>query len=277
MVVALIHKVLNPLFAMLFYPFSRTDPLWGLLAVSVLTSVLALLVYRYFSSQTQIGRVKDLLKAHILEMRLFQQDPFLMGRAVRSALRANLSYLRLNLKPFLVMFIPVVLILVQLEARFGYRPLRPGEPVLVRSFWQTAAPLQDQDLEQRVQGEGVSFDSPPLRIGEKREIDWKVRVNGSGPASLSLWNGQERVSIPLRVSDQLVPVSSWNGRKGDSKRFFYPAAETLPDRGDLVAVEVDYPARNLTFWGAPVHWIWPFSVFTLIAGYLLKGFFKVQL
>ena len=81
----LINKILNPIFHLLFLPFAGREPVWALIWISLLTAVLALLIYRFFSSQDLIKQVKNRIKSHILEMRLFQQDPVLMGRAVRSA------------------------------------------------------------------------------------------------------------------------------------------------------------------------------------------------
>jgi len=275
--VHLIHQFLTPFFELFFFPFRGADPLWGLIAVSLLTAALALLIYRWFSAQARIRRVKELLKAHILEIRLFQQDPVLTGRAVLSVLKTNLLYLRLNLKPFLIMFLPVMLILIQTEARLGYRPLAPGESVLVRTFWQTEDALLEDSKGPRVEGQGVSLASPPLRIRENLEIDWKIRVTDPQSASLTFLSGQGQVSIPIRVSDRMVPISTWNGRKGSFNLLLHPAAQFLPHEGDLVAVEIDYPRRDCTLGKVSVHWIWPFLALTLAAGYLCKGFFKVQL
>ena len=271
-----INKGINLFFQLLFYPFSGMSPLWGLLWVSVLTAVLALLIYRWFSSQESIRRTKDRMKAHILEMRLFQQDPVLMGRAVHSALRSNLSYLRLNLKPFLFMFIPVVLILIQMEARFGFRPLQPGDSVLVKTFWRSD-PSREKDTPVRlVLSDGISIESPSLRVKENREIDWRIHVEKWGEASISLQSSEGTVTLPLEVSDRMVPVSSWNGGKNALDRVFYPAAYPLPSHGNLAVIEIDYPRREMDILGHSVHWVWPFFVITLLAGYLLKGFFRVQ-
>jgi hypothetical protein len=43
-----------------------------------------------------------------------------------------------------------------------------------------------------------------------------------------------------------------------------------------VAAAIDYPRRDFRFFGYTVHWVWPFLVLSLVAGYLLKGVFRVQ-
>jgi len=276
--VYLINNILNPVFHLLFLPFAGRDPLWALIWISLLTAVLALLIYRYFSSQDLIKQVKNQIKAHILEMRLFQQDPVLMGRAVRSVLGANLFYLRLNLKPFLFMFIPVILILIQTEARIGYRPLHTGESVKVRSFWISEKAMDEPTCYQLNPSEGLAVNGSPLRIKENREILWKINAHKIENTLFSLSNGNETVSIPVQVSDssRLVPISPWNGQKGSLKNLFFPAAHLLPSGGELTTIEIDYPQREIHLWGYNFHWIWAFLFLTLALGYLLKGFFRVQ-
>ena len=132
-----IQQVLNKTYGILFVPFQSGNPIRLLLWLSFLTAVLVLVVYKFLSSQEAIGKTKDRLKALILEIRLFQEDPVLMGRAVRALLATNLTYLRLNMKPFLIVFVPLLLMLVQMESRFGYRPLLPKESAVVRTSWRT--------------------------------------------------------------------------------------------------------------------------------------------
>jgi hypothetical protein len=271
-----LNTVLNPLFSALFFPFRSAAPEWTLAWISLVTAVMALLVYRFFSAQESIRKVKEQLKANILEMRLYQDDPVLMGRAIVSVLRNNFKYLRLNLKPFLFMFIPVVLVLIQMESRFGFRPLQPGDSFLVKTIWESESSVsRTSPLSLNLSG-GISLASPALRIRENQEIDWKLEVTRDGPASLDIVMNHEKVNIPVEIGERVIPVSPWNGKKGSLDMIFFPAAHPLPSSGDLLSVEIDYPRRDFRFCGYPVYWIWPYFILSLIAGYMLKGLFRVQ-
>jgi len=275
--VYLLNSILNPVFTLLFLPFRSTAPEWSLLWISLATAVLALLVYRFFSAQEAIRSVKEKLKAHILEMRLFQHDPALMSRAILSVFKCNARYLRLNVKPFLFMFVPVVLILVQLESRYGYRPFLPGDTFLVKTIWKTEAaaePSRDPSLD--LSGH-LSAATPALRIPHAKEIDWRLTVTGQGPASIGIGTAAGRVTLPVAIGPGVVPLSPWNGTKMSLDMLLHPAAHALPGAGDLVAVEIAYPPRDFRFLGISVHWIWPYLVLSRAAGYLLKGLFRVQL
>ncbi len=270
------QAILNEIYGILFSPFKSSDPIWLMLWVSVLTAVMVLLVYKHLSSQEKIKEVKDRVKAHLLEIRLFQDDPVLMGRAVRAVLLANLKYLGLNLKPFLIVFLPILLMLVQMEPRFGYRPLLPNESALVRTFWRSAHPGDMEPGPTLLAGDGLSLESPPVRIENGREIDWRVRVDSMDQTGFVLESKDGPVPLRIVVSDQIVPVSPRSVQKGSVEFLWHPAGQPLPRYGDLLAAEIDYPRRDFRLFGHDVHWVWPFLVLSLLAGHLLKGVFRVQ-
>ncbi len=273
-----VNTVLNPIFHTLMFPFRDLHTTWGLLWIALITAVVALLVYRFLSNQEAIRAVKNRLKAHLLEARLFQHDPVLMGRAVLSLLKSNGRYLSLNLKPFLFMLVPVVLILIHMEARYGFRPLHVGDSVVVRTFWETgpSGSLEDAAPHLDVSG-GLHLETPALRIASLGEVNWRVRATAEGVASLRIRWAEQDVVVPVEVSRRTVPVSPWNGRKGSLAMLWNPAAYPLPASGAIRSVEVDYPRRDFRFLGVPVYWIWPYFVVSLLAGFLLKGFFRVQI
>lgn len=270
------QQILNEIYGVLFSPFENRDPIWLMLWVSVLTAVMVLLVYKYLSSQAEIKEVKDRVKAHLLEIRLFQDDPVLMGRAVRAVLLANLKYLGLNLKPFLIVLLPMLLMLVQMESRFGYRPLLQNESALVRTFWRSPHPGGKEPGPTLLAGDGLSLESPPVRMENGREIDWRVRVDNMDQTGFVLESKDGPVPLRVVVSEKIVPVSPRNVRKGDVEILWHPAGQPLPRNGDLLAAEIDYPRRDFRLFGYDVHWVWPFLVLSLLAGYLLKGVFGVQ-
>jgi hypothetical protein len=85
-------------------------------------------------------------------------------------------------------------------------------------------------------------------------------------------------SVPLRVlvSKEIVPVSPRNVPSGAVDVLWFPAGHPLPPDGGLLAVEIGYPRRDFRIFGFTMHWIWPFLFISLLAGYLLKGVFRVQ-
>ena len=129
---AFVNALLNGLFDVLLYPFRSLDAWWGMIVVSLLTGLLMLAVFRVTSNQAGIRAAKDRIKAHLLEMRLFKDNFRVSLGAQRQIMTANLKYLGYSAKPLLVMIVPLVLILIQLNFWFGYEPLAVGEPAIVK-------------------------------------------------------------------------------------------------------------------------------------------------
>ena len=126
-----INAILNFLFEAVFYPFQSFPPIWGLFFISVLTGVLMLLVFKRISNQEGIRRIKNRIKAHLLEMRLYKDDIRLSFRVMGALLIDNFKYLTFALRPMLVLMIPVLLILIHTGTRYAQRPLQNGESAIV--------------------------------------------------------------------------------------------------------------------------------------------------
>src|SRR4030043_1188364 len=122
----LINSIPGNVFALLLPPFRSLNPWAGMAFISLLTGLLMLLIYRLTSNQSGICRVKDKIKAHLLELRLFKDNMGVTMKAQGQILQANFRYLGLNLKPLLVMIVPLILILAQLNLWFGSEPLAVG-------------------------------------------------------------------------------------------------------------------------------------------------------
>src|SRR6476661_9582142 len=96
--------------------FAASDPLVWVLGISLVIGFLMVIVFRYTSDQKAIGRAKDRLKAHLLAVRLFQDQLPVVMRAYGHILRGTGSYLRLAFTPFLIAILPITFLIVQLRS-----------------------------------------------------------------------------------------------------------------------------------------------------------------
>ncbi|MCJ7611692.1 MAG: hypothetical protein MUP19_05450 [Candidatus Aminicenantes bacterium] len=271
-----VNSVLNTLFDLLCAPLARLNPWWAMAFLSLLTGLLMLLVFRFTSNQQGIRRTKDRIKGHLLEFRLFKDSLGVTLQAFGNILVQNLRYLGHALKPLLVMIIPLLLILAQLNARFGYRPLRPGEQVLLKvKLIRGMNPLSlDMSI---VPSSGFAVETPPLRIEEESEIDWRLRAVEAGRHSIVLrWPGQSVVKTMDIGPPGLSPLAPLTTNREFFNQFFNPADRPLPKGVPLDSIELMYPGRSLRFLGMNIHWLLAFFVLSLIFGFSLKGLFKVE-
>lgn len=265
---------INQLFDMIMRPFHSARPIIPLTLVSVLTGILLLVVYRYASDQRAIRRAKDKLEAHLLEVRLFQEQLRAVLRAYPRLFLGILNYLRHSLRPLLVMAIPLLILLVQLEAFFGWMPNRVGNDFLVKARVTDIAALDQIELHVPP---GLALTAPPLHIPDEREIDWRIAAGQPGEYSLAVLIQGATFAKTVNISNQLVRLSPERLQGNWLDRVMHPSEAQLPRNGPLESIEVQYSSRNFTLWGYALDWILVFLVLSLIAGFALKGVFGVQI
>ena len=126
---------------------SANAPVLLVLAISTVVGLLMVIVFRYTSNQKAIGRAKDQLKAHLLAVRLFQDQLPVVMRAYGTILRGTGSYLRLAFTPFLIAILPITFLMVQLDRYFGWMPLQPAQTFLVEARVDDPVALNDASLQ----------------------------------------------------------------------------------------------------------------------------------
>jgi hypothetical protein len=165
---------------------SGLHPFWTLIPVSILVGLgLRWLVDR-LSDRSTIRETKRRIEAHLHEFRLFVDEPKLIWQAQVGLLRDNLRYLKLMLVPAVVLTLPMVVLFGQLEAFYGWEPLRPNQSAIVTV--QLKVPVDPKDPPPVVSG----LPSCPNRSGGcrgalgglfRRGIDGGVAPGGRGRGS----------------------------------------------------------------------------------------------
>lgn len=259
-------SILNALFDLLFWPFRRLAPIWPVLFFSLITAVLMLLVFRYFSNQAAIRKTKDRLSAHLLEVRLFQDQLGVVLRAYGRLLRASGVYLLLSMKPLAVMIAPLVLLMAQMELRLGRNAAQPGSAIVVKAHMTDDSSFEGAGLGVP---DGVQITAPPLRIPERREIDWRLTATQAGDFTLELNVAGQTAAKQLAVGQAVRRISPLR-TPNLLDLLLYPGEPKL--EGSAVrSIEVLYATREIGFLGFEVHWLIPFFALSLVFGFALKG------
>jgi uncharacterized membrane protein (DUF106 family) len=272
-----VNLVVGGLVGAILWPFRGLSPWFGLTAVSLLTALLMLEVYKLTSNQAAIRRAKDRIKAHLLELRLYKDNMRVTLRAQAAILRANLAYMGANLKPLAVMIIPLVLILAQLSLWFDRAPLAPGQETLVKVGFDKAIDPVTLDLALDPPP-GIEVTSPPVRIADEHEAVWRLKAVSPGPGRLTLRIGRLSVEKAVTVGGRdLARVSALASRGNFWKRLLYPGEPPLPAETPVRSIEVLYPAAALVAFGLRIHWLVAYLVLSIVFGFALKGVFRVEI
>jgi uncharacterized membrane protein (DUF106 family) len=274
----MLNSILNRLFDLLFYPFRHLNPWWGMIYISLLTGLLMLAIFRLTSNQAGIKAAKDRIKAHLLEMRLFKDNLRVSLGAQRQILAANLRYIGYSAKPLAVMIIPLLLILAQLNFWFGYRPLSVGEPAILKVHLEKSADPMTMNIDVQTPP-AIRLETPPLRLAEQREIDWRIRPQAEGVSRLtvSLAGGRgisKSVAVGGNPLSRLTPLRV---RRGVFEEFLNPGEGALPTGQSVDSVEIIYPGRRLSLFGLRLHWLVVYFGLSIILGFVLKRPFKVEI
>jgi len=270
-----VNGVLGRIFDAAMIPFQGLPPWVGISVVSLLVSVGMLWVYKRTSDQKRIDAVKSKIHAGIFEMRLFSDDPLAIFRAQADVLRHNVAYFGLSLVPLAWMIVPIVLLIAQLQFRFGYEGFAPGDETLVR------AQLADDwraDLAGVREGErppialeapeGVELLTPAIWLPSRDEVIWRIAVRERGDHELRVRLGETEVAKSLRARDGVLRRSPLRHAGSFLDQVLYPAEPPLP-AGPLRAIEVEYPEAGTTL-GMPT-WLVLFFVLSIVFAFALKG------
>lgn len=273
----IVNLVFGRLVGWALLPFREMSPWVGLAALSLLTALLMLEVFKLTSNQSAVRKAKDRIKAHLLELRLFKDDMRISLGAQGAIFKANMSYIGANFKPLLVMIVPLVLILAQLSVWFDHRPLRPGEETLLKVLLEKGTDPVGLGLDLAVPP-GLSVDSPAVRIPDEGEVVWRLKALEEGNGRILLTVGGRTLEKSVTIGGRpLTKVSSLASRGSFWSRVLHPGEPPLPPGTPVRSIEVLYPAKSLAAFGIAVHWLVAYFVLSMAFGLALKGVFKVEI
>lgn len=192
------NSALGHLFDFILYPFRGLSPWIAMAVLSLITAVFMLLVYRLVSNQAGIRMAKKRIAAHLLELRLYKDSLPVTFKAQGSILRWNLRYILHSMKPMLIMIVPLVLAIIQLDLRFGYGPLEPGATAILKVRLNEGR-LPSSVIADAGTSSGFVVETPPLRIDPEREVNWRLRAATPGIHDLKIRIGKDIVAKRIVV------------------------------------------------------------------------------
>lgn len=246
-------------------------PGWAsMMPLALLAALIMLAVFRYTSSPRRIERSKRLLRAYLMEMRLFSDEPALVFGAQWRLLRANAVYLFWMAVPVACASVALWPLLAQMERLYGVEPLPLGRVALFTVHLD--GPLAENGGPPRlVAPQGVDVETPAVRVEAERSVVWRIRARQAGSGVLRAefpWGtvekrvetgGQRRPVDPRRVSGLM---SLW----------LHPGEARL--RGAAWA-EVEYPPAEVRVLGYSMHWLLALMLLSTPAALLWRRRFGV--
>jgi len=270
---------LNHLFSrgcdLLLAPLAGVSPFWGILLLSVLSSLFVLAVYRLVSSPRRVRAAKERIKASILAIRLYRDFWRTIIASFGRSLFYTGKYFALNLAPLLLALPLLFLIFVQMDIRYGMRPFRPGEAIAVKARFAGPVAAIEAAVEP---GPLARAAMNPVYVDALREIDWKLRAvaGGEGAIVLRIDGAPVAKSLVVGDGDRTVALSNKRLAASSLEHFIYPAEALLRPRSGLLSLSLRYPARRIPFLGMRAHWLVWYVILTFAIALALKNKFGVE-
>jgi hypothetical protein len=250
------------------------SPLAIVVALSLLIGLSMVVVFRYTSDQKAIRLAKDQLKAHLLAVRLFQdQLPVVLSSYAR-ILRGTGRYLRLAFRPLLFVAIPLTLLIVQLDRYLGMTSFQAGQPFLVKV--QTVSPETLDGVLLHLPPE-ISTTALAVHVPTEKEIVWRVVAGKAGNYEIEVGDTARSFRKNVVVSSGLARLSAVRLRGRWWERFFISGEPALPENSAIQSIAVNYPDRTLRFAWVEWNWIWLFFVLSLLAGFFFKTVLRIEI
>ena len=210
-------------------------------------------------------------------MRLFPDNMRVSLKAQGNILLANMKYISHSVKPLLFMIIPVILVLIQVNFWFGYSSLKPGEPVILKVNLENNYNPLEVDLK-IAPSSGISIETPPLRIEEENEINWRISPLKKGVYNLEIYIDGQKVSKQVSVAQRSLSKISPKKLKGSFfDILFFPLETPIKKSSPIKSIEILYPDKGLLLLGINFHWLIAFFGLSIILGFTFKGVFGVEI
>jgi hypothetical protein len=241
------------------------SPLWTLAPVSLVLGALMMWVFRRTSNRQAIRETVNRIHAHLLEFWLFVDEPRLIWKSWKGLLVANARLYRLLLVPLLILTIFLAPVYACLDAFYGSSPLPVGKMALVTLGMHE--PLEQlASIPQLNAPEGISVESPAVRIFSERQLSWRIRPLRPVSGVLD-W--------PVMGTTVEKAVTAGDGIRYHSRKrvrslvelIRFPLEPPLP-AGPVEWIEISYPPATVALFGLEAHWAIWFALFSLLGAML---------
>lgn len=280
----LLNAALRPIFDLLQVPLRGLPPWVGILIWSIPIGVFTLWVFKKTSNQRRIAEVKRKIHACLFEIRLFNDDMAAILRAQGEILRHVVHYQALALKPMIFILPPLVLLMVQLHAFYGFRGFEPGERALVRAVLASDSGERSDQSRPPVALElpaGLRLDGDAVWAPDLGEMLWQVAVEEAGDYHLAFRVGDETIRKTLRATDAVVRLSPTRPEQSFMDQLEWPSEDPLPRSSGLSEISVGYPDGSVAFasWDFEWRYAWMvvFFVLTMVVAVALRKPLGVEL
>src|SRR3989344_2344904 len=252
---AFLDSIFNPTLG----PLMNLSPFWGILIMSLLISLAITLVYKYFSNQTEMKRLKDEQKEYQKKMKELRDNPQEMMKVQKEAMGKNFEYMKHSFKPTLITMLPILLIFGWMTAHLSFEPIYPGETYTVTAVFKPGV-LGSAELAVE---NGTTIVGSALQEIKDSTATWSLKST-VGEHFLTFKVGQEEQTKKILTSTKLE----------------YESQMTVYDHSDFTQIKVNYNklrpmGPDFTLLGWQPGWLGLYIITSLVFSVLFRKVFNI--
>lgn len=265
-----VNRALNAVVDVWLWPVQGLGAGWQIAVLALPATVIALLVYRLISNQAGISAQKDKIKAYLLELLLYKDDLRVTLAAQGRIFNHSLRYMGHALLPMAVMLAPFLLIMVQVESRFAFQGLEPGDSVILSVAVDTTQQRVQQTDYQLELPAGLTVETPPVRVAATGEVLWRIRAGAAGDHVATIRSAGNAIEKHIQVGAQYTRLAPSLYQSSSLLTLGYPAEPALAADQPMTRVSLEYPRARGEFAGLSSA-SWLLFLYSILFGFALRG------
>ena len=270
-----LNSIFVNIFNFILIPVSNFSDEVKILYISILSGIIFLLIYGKVSNQKGIKETKRKIMAKVIEVALFRHSIKVCLNAQRALFKQGFKYLSFALIPLLILMVPCILIMAQINFHFQNRGLLEKEDAIIELSLDDPNDLTEYELKA---SSGTL--SPALRVDDELKIIWKYKNNNGT-------NLKDNVNLELTLDDLSLNIPlSIDGKKPSlltySRDFFegllFPSKfKVSKDFKEIKSISIKYPNAKQTYLGVTINWLWVFLIVSILSGLIASKVFKIEI
>lgn len=240
-----------------------TPDLFGLFWLGAVVGLGALAVVRVTTNQSSVATARDRMSAMIYEARIFLDSPRRVLTAQARLIGYSAKYVALTMPALVLIILPIGLQFLQLQLRYDYAPLTPGESALLEIEMREGA--DPGALKVGALSEGLSLSAPPFVVADEGRVYVRLEVQRPG-VHVARLEAEGHTIDKLIVADPSVPRVSPERRGGIEGLWAMGYEPAIPSDAPVLAIGLEHPPKAVDVLGMPWWAYWMLASIVLALG-----------
>ncbi len=241
-----------------FNPVLALGPLWAIVLLSLVISLVIVLVYKFFTNQQEMKRLKDEQKEFRKRMKELKSNPEEMMKVQKEAMQKNFQYMKHSLKATLITMLPIILIFSWMNVHLAYEPIYPGDTYSVTAEFKKGLSGEAE----LIVGEGTELLSEAMQPINSN-VAWSLKST-EGEHFLTVQAGNQQQSKKVLITRNLA----------------YEQPLSVYQHSDIEKIQVNYEklrplGPDFSFFGWQPGWLGVYIILSIVFSLALRKVMKV--